>query len=118
MSKKIDWEYRNYNVEANQIPSGQDAFEVLGWAFEIYSETSALVCTVVLKSLGLQLNQENLDRAFELGRSKVDSLINEEEFKKRYYCYRWEGSKPDLLDEVVEVNCDEISPGILRSPSS
>mgnify|MGYP001079359296 CR=1 FL=1 len=110
-------EYKGYTIRANQVPEEQSAFGVrFGWAFKVYpSASSKPLCIVVLKSLSGERTQVNLEQALRLGENVVRSLIDEAKFDKSYYCYQWEPNGPESLP-VTEVDCDEISPGSLRSP--
>ncbi len=99
--------YQGYRIEAIRFPFPFAERSVgFGWNFSIYSDASNNRLSIVYfwAPMGPR-TQENIDKAFELGKSRVHSLIDNGSFAGKRHCYRFE---PD--GSATEVDCDELLP--------
>jgi hypothetical protein len=108
----------SHEIRENQVPIVQFSLPYgVGWTCEYALRGSRdWIFTVVVKSLSGQRTQDNLVRVRDLARETTNSRRREGRFVVGgYYCYRWEPEGPNAMPLTL-VDCDDISPGILRSP--
>jgi len=116
MPRKV-LDYGGHRIVSNQVPEAQfDHGLGFGWGFQVFApEDREPKYALVIKSIFGLRTKENIEKAFELGHTKVRELIDTSGFEHSYVCFRWEPDPPYLM-ELTQVDCDEISPVDKRSP--
>ncbi len=112
MDEEKRFQYKGHIVVVNRVPEVQFEFgSGFGWGFEVRkADTKELVFRVVIKSLGGERSENNLNRVRELGLRFAHDLIDKGNDRLEY-CFWWEegtGLKND--------DCNNVSPPGFRSP--
>jgi len=111
--------YKEYRVEERSVPPEQASLRMglgFGWAFIVSGiGDTAPSFALVIKSISSYPDDANIEMARHLGLAEIRKLIDSHNFLHTYYCYRWEPDSEDF-PTPLRVDCDQISPGGLRSP--
>src|SRR3972149_2988413 len=103
-------QYKQYRIAAKPLSLDVSNYAIgFGWAFHAFAEyarTPSFI--VVLRSLFGWQDDDNLDKALELGEQCVHDVIDRVENPGGTYCFRCEPG-PGGPIPVTEVDCNDIS---------
>lgn len=94
-------EYKDFQVEINEVPDRQFDFDGFGWAYQIFRGPELLFKVVIKATFGKD-DENNVQASYKWGIKKITSMINMNSYEKeRTYCYQWNTA----AYPPKEVNC-------------
>jgi len=90
MDNSRDEQHKDFLIRVNQVPDAQFDFGDIGWAYQVYRDTTLIFRLVVKTTGGRQTDETDRMSVFDWGRQKVISMIEAGSFAiGDDYCWQW-----------------------------